>query len=142
MDLAACGVISGDTFVWAEGMPEWKRAGEIEDFRLKVPAPAPPPAPFPPRPVSPVYHQPMHRDFAYLVPAKPKSPLSRTAAGVLNIFVPGVGRMYLGHVTIGIVQLVATVCSFGVLYVWPFVDGILMLTGSVTEDGMGRQLDS
>lgn len=42
-DLAACGVISGETFVWCEGMSDWKRVGEVDVFRLKVPAAIPPP---------------------------------------------------------------------------------------------------
>ncbi len=138
MDLAACGVISSDTFVWCQGMPDWKRAGEVGEFRLKLPAATPPPFAQAP----PAYPQMYPRDFAHLIPSKPKSPHSRVAGGVLNIVLPGVGRMYLGFTGIGVLQLVATICSGGILYFWPLIDGILMLAGSLREDALGRQLES
>lgn len=142
MDLAACGVISSETFVWCEGMPDWKRAGEVEAFRLKVPVATPPPFSQPP-PVAQDLHLPVApQHFAQLIPAKPRSPHSRIAGGVLNILLPGVGRMYLGYTTTGVIQLVATICSGFLLYPWPLIDGILMLAGSVSEDAMGRQLES
>jgi len=141
MDLAACGVISSDTFVWCQGMTDWKRAGDVSEFRLKVPAATPPPFSQAP-PISPGYSQMYPRDFAHLIPSKPKSPHSRVAAGVLNIVLPGVGRMYLGFTGTGVIQLVATICSGGLLYFWPLIDGILMLAGSVREDSLGRQLES
>ena len=141
LDLASCGVISADTYVWSEGMSEWLRAAEVDAFRSKVPMPPPPPAPVP-RAVTPSPYSMAPRDFAYLIPDKPRSPHSRIAAGVLNIFLPGVGRMYLGFVGLGILQLVVSIASCGILTVWPFVDGILMLVGAVPEDGLGRRLES
>jgi TM2 domain-containing membrane protein YozV len=141
MDLAACGVIGSDTFVWCQGMTDWKRAGEVSEFRLKVPAATPPPFAQAP-PSSPNYPQMYPREFAQLIPSKPKSPHSRVASGVLNILLPGVGRMYLGFTGVGVLQLVTTICSGGLLYIWPLIDGILMLAGSVREDALGRQLES
>ena len=120
-------------------MAEWKRAGDVETFHSKVPKVQPPPLPYSGPPAAP-YMAP--REYAYLIPDRPKSPLSRVAGGVLNLFLPGVGRMYLGYVGIGILQLVATIASCGILSFWPFIDGILILVGSVREDGMGRALES
>jgi hypothetical protein len=140
LDLASCGVISSETFVWSEGMEDWKRASDVEAFKAKVPSPPPPPAPFP-RPVSGTPYSMQPRDFAYLIPDKPRSPLSRTAAGVLNLFVPGVGRMYLGYIGIGTLQLVVAFATCFVGHIWSFIDGILMLSGAVNEDGIGRTLD-
>lgn len=72
----------------------------------------------------------------------PFSDKSRVAAGLLSIFVGsfGVGRFYTGHVGLGVAQLAITVLTCGVLgWVWPVVDGIMMLTGKVT-DAQGRPL--
>ncbi|MEO7453726.1 MAG: GYF domain-containing protein [Fimbriimonadales bacterium] len=140
LDLASCGVISRETFVWCEGMTDWQRAAEVDLFKPKMPTPPPPPTPFGP-PVTGPYHL-AGRESAYLIPDKPRSPLSRVAGGVLNILLPGVGRMYLGFPVAGILQLVVTMASCGFGYVWPFIDGILMLTGTVSEDGLGRRLES
>jgi hypothetical protein len=140
LDLASCGVIGHETFVWSEGMADWKRAAEVDFFRSKMSTPPPPPVPYGP-PVSGPY-QLADRQAAYLIPDKPRSPLSRVAAGILNIVLPGVGRMYLGFPVIGILQLVFSVVTCGVGAVWPLIDGILMLAGSVNEDGLGRRLES
>lgn len=68
------------------------------------------------------------------------SPSSRVLAGVLQILLPGVGRMYLGYTAIGVLQLVLTICTIGILWIWPIVDGILILAGAVKHDGYGRVL--
>jgi hypothetical protein len=65
---------------------------------------------------------------------------SRTAAGILNIVLPGVGRMYMGHVALGVLQFMLACCTGGILYVWSLIDGIRILTGGVNLDGYGRQL--
>ncbi len=64
---------------------------------------------------------------------------SRLAAGILNIFIPGIGRIYLGYVGIGIAQLLLSFL-FGVGYIWSFIDGILILVGKVTRDKNGNSL--
>ena len=66
---------------------------------------------------------------------------SRIAAGLLNIFLPGIGRLYLGYTGIGIGQLVLS-CLFGAGYIWSFIDGIFILTGSVDRDADGFPLKS
>ena len=140
LDLASCGVISGDTFVWCEGMVDWRRASDVEAFSAKVPKATPPPLPYSGPTGSP--YQMASREYAYLIPDKPRSPLSRVAGGVLNIVLPGVGRIYLGFVAVGILQIIASLASCGILAVWPVIDGIMMLAGVVKEDGMGRALES
>lgn len=76
---------------------------------------------------------------------RPYSDKQRVVGGLLQVFLGcfGVGRFYTGHNAIGLAQLLVTVLSLGVAapitVVWGLVDGILMLTGSVT-DSLGRPL--
>ena len=72
----------------------------------------------------------------------PLSDKSRVVAGLLSIFLGsfGVGRFYTGHVGFGVGQLAVTFLTCGTLgWVWPVIDGVLMLTGKVT-DAQGRPL--
>lgn len=64
---------------------------------------------------------------------------SKLAAGLLQIFLGGfgVGRFYLGYTGIGIAQLLLTFFTFGIGSIWGLIDGILILTGSVSEDADG-----
>jgi len=59
-------------------------------------------------------------------------PKSRLAAGLLGIFLGGLGihRFYLGYTTLGIVQLLVTIFTFGVGAIWGFVEGIMILAGA------------
>ena len=59
-------------------------------------------------------------------------PKSRLAAGLLGIFLGGMGihRFYLGYVTLGVVQLLVTVFTFGFGAIWGFVEGIMILAGA------------
>ncbi|WP_235871286.1 TM2 domain-containing protein [Rhodococcus spongiicola] len=92
------------------------------------------------------------------VTGEPFSDKSKTTAGLLQILlgfisVPGVGRLYIGSIGIGLTQLlvfwlglITTIVLVGfvifpVIWIWAFVDGILMLTGSV-RDPQGRPLRS
>ena len=63
---------------------------------------------------------------------------SRLAGGLLNIFLPGIGRIYLGYVGIGVAQLL--LAFIGVGAIWSFIDGIIILVGSVLVDGKGNPL--
>ena len=75
---------------------------------------------------------------------------SKLAAGLLGVFVGGLGihRFYLGYTGIGLAQLLVTIilgvltCGFGTLagHIWGFVEGILILTGSINKDADGRPL--
>jgi hypothetical protein len=67
-----------------------------------------------------------------------KSDKNKIVGGILNIILPGVGRMYLGYPVIGVLQFVTMFCGVGVF--WALVDGFLILTGNVKEDGYGREL--
>ncbi len=65
---------------------------------------------------------------------------SRVIAGILNLFLPGIGRMYLGYSALGVIQLVVTILTCGVASIWSVIDGVLILTGAVKIDGYGRIL--
>jgi TM2 domain-containing membrane protein YozV len=68
----------------------------------------------------------------------PFSDKDKTTAGLLQLFLPGVGRMYIGHIGLGIAQIIVSVFTcIGAL--WPFIDGIMILTGNV-RDAQGRPL--
>ncbi|MFD4293901.1 TM2 domain-containing protein [Rhodococcus sp. NPDC058505] len=90
------------------------------------------------------------------VTGEPLSDKSKVAAGLLQILlgmvgVCGVGRLYTGSTNIGLAQLLLFWVGFPAMFllvgflivpavwIWAFVDGILMLTGAV-RDGQGRKL--
>lgn len=68
---------------------------------------------------------------------------SRFTAAVLQLFCGcfGLGRFYLGYKTYGVLQIVTTLmtCGAGGL-AWGFVDGIMILNGTVFCDGNGNLL--
>ncbi len=68
----------------------------------------------------------------------PFSDKSKVVAGLLNIFLFGAGRLYTGHIGLGIAQILTTVFC-GVGYIWALIDGIMMLMGKV-PDAQGRPL--
>ncbi|MCL2281638.1 MAG: TM2 domain-containing protein [Dehalococcoidia bacterium] len=67
---------------------------------------------------------------------------SKLVAGLLQIFLGwlGIGRFYLGYNGIAIAQLLVSIFTFGIGAIWPLIDGILILTGSVATDGKGVPL--
>lgn len=69
-------------------------------------------------------------------------PKSKLAAGLLQIFLGslGIGRFYLGYTGIAVAQLVVSICTCGVGAIWPFIDGILILTGTPNVDANGIPL--
>jgi hypothetical protein len=72
---------------------------------------------------------------------QPQSDKSKMVAGLLQIFLGGlgIGRFYLGYTTLGIVQIVVTALTCGIGALWPLVDGIMILMGKV-PDAQGRAL--
>lgn len=72
------------------------------------------------------------------VTGMPYSDKSKMVAGLLNIFLFGVGRLYTGHIGLGVAQILTTLFC-GVGYFWALIDGIMMLTGKV-PDAQGRPL--
>jgi TM2 domain-containing membrane protein YozV len=63
-------------------------------------------------------------------------PKSKLAAGLLGIFLGGLGihRFYLGYTTIGVIQIVLTVLlgifTFGLVGLWGLIEGIMILAGA------------
>ncbi|GAA2218115.1 TM2 domain-containing protein [Micromonospora olivasterospora] len=66
---------------------------------------------------------------------------SKVVAGVLGILLGslGVGRFYMGHTKIGVLQLVVTFVTCGIGGLWGTIDGILILVNGGV-DGQGRPL--
>jgi len=67
---------------------------------------------------------------------------SKVVAGLLGIFLGSIGihRFYLGYTTIGIIQIVVTVLTFGIGGLWGFIEGILIFAGTINKDAQGRPL--
>lgn len=79
---------------------------------------------------------------------------SKIAAGLLGIFLGslGVHNFYLGYTSKAVLQLVLSIVGyitscFGIgvfivagISIWGLVEGIMILTGSINTDGMGRRL--
>lgn len=66
---------------------------------------------------------------------------SKLAAGLLGIFLGGlgVGQFYRGNVGLGITQLVVSLVTCGVGWIWGFIEGIVVLA---CKPGTGCSLDS
>ncbi|WP_323791722.1 hypothetical protein [Nocardioides sp.] len=124
--------------------PSWQPYG--------APTPPPPPygiqqpygAPVPPYGVDPY--------------GGPVSDKNKTTAGLLQLLLPlvgvcGVGRLYAGYTTVGLVQLIGFFVSFCLsaafiglpflvgIWIWSIVDGILMLANPY-RDSQGRLMRS
>jgi len=145
------GVISRETYIWSTGMTEWLPAERVTELRsvfaTSQPYATPPPPPAMPRiphsqnsPIRPPMADPHFGGSAYQN-AYPglRSDRNRTLAGILQLILPGVGRIYLGYAAFGVLQLIFTLCG-GLGYLWSIIDGIIILTGGVKLDGYGRQL--
>ena len=71
---------------------------------------------------------------------------SKIAAGILGILLGalGVHNFYLGYTGKAIAQLLISVLSLGFLSpisgIWGLIEGILILTGSIDQDGKGNPL--
>ncbi|MDX2066088.1 MAG: GYF domain-containing protein [Fimbriimonadaceae bacterium] len=171
-ELVSVGVITPETYVWKDGLPNWVRASDAPELvalmrvsqRESTPPPPPPswnapsppvaqPAPSAPafngnayaapNPTAPAYgvqgYDPSGMPYQYgSAYGTPVSDRSRVLAGVLQMLIPGVGRMYLGYAAIGVLQLLLAMCVVG--YIWSFIDGVMMLIGTVKMDGYGRKL--
>lgn len=157
-ELVRDGVIDRQTFVWHTGRPQWSSAETYFELRVEfekqMPS-IPPPVPFMPPTATPpmqapnpmvapmmgqsVAPAPISPYYGTGLSTMPESDRSRVIAGVLQLIVPGVGRMYLGYYAIGFVQLLSVpVCAVG--WFWSIIDGIAMLLGNPKFDGFGRRL--
>lgn len=71
---------------------------------------------------------------------------SKIAAGLLGIFLGflGVHNFYLGYNEKAVAQLLLTILTCGLLSfisgIWGLIEGILILTGGITEDAYGEKL--
>lgn len=52
----------------------------------------------------------------------------------------GAHRWYLGYNKIAIYQIIVSIVTIGVGFLWPFVDGFLLMTGHIYLDKQGRPL--
>jgi len=150
-ELIEGGVIVRDTYVWRNGMTDWITADRMPDltasFSRANPYTAPPPPPDPRTrqaepPTIPGYgydRAPAPASNNYPAFANVRSDKSRTAGGVLQLIIPGIGRMYLGYTAIGVLQLILSPCGVG--WLWSLIDGVIILAGGVKMDGYGRQLN-
>jgi TM2 domain-containing membrane protein YozV len=156
-ELAGDGVVMHDTYVWRQGMSDWtvaSRVPELKDETAGPEAPIYPPAPptrtqappMPPATPTPFSRAPAATSLAstsnwqYIQAHAPKSDKSRILGGILNLFLPGIGRLYMGYAALGAIQLILFFCM-GIGLVWSFFDGIYMLVGGVKFDGYGRRLE-
>lgn len=67
---------------------------------------------------------------------------SKLVAGLLQIFLGsfGVGRFYLGYTGMAVAQILVTWLTCGLGAIWPLIDGIMIITGSVKTDAKGVPL--
>ncbi len=67
---------------------------------------------------------------------------SKMTAGLLGIFIGsfGVHNFYLGFTNRAILQIVLTVVTCGAAGLWGFIEGIMILTGSINKDANGVPL--
>lgn len=73
-------------------------------------------------------------------------PKSKIAAGLLGIFLGGLGvhNFYLGYTGKALAQLLISLLSCGFLAfassIWGLIEGIMILTGSIDTDAQGNKL--
>jgi TM2 domain-containing membrane protein YozV len=127
----------------------------MSDPQQPYSAPLPPPAGYGAPPSAP--HSAPYSPYLQPAPAPYGwSDKSKTAAGLLQLLlslvgVPGVGRLYAGHLGIGLGQLLGMFVGYVLLiflvgfiivpamWIWGVVDGLVMLVGD-PKDGQGRPL--
>ncbi len=56
---------------------------------------------------------------------------------MLQIVIPGTGRMYAGYWALGVIQLLVALATVWIGAVWSLIDGILILTGQIRNDADG-----
>ena len=67
---------------------------------------------------------------------------SKIAAGLLGLFLGGWGvhNFYLGFTTKAVIQLILTIFTCGIASLWGFIEGIMILAGSIKVDANGVPL--
>ena len=99
--------------------------------------PPPPPPMYGPQGPPPYGVDPSAPWGRHPITGEPYSDKSKIVAGLLELFLGGVGagRWYLGNTGMALAQLF-TCCGLGI---WAIIDAIMMLTGNV-RDQYGRPL--
>ena len=116
--LISGGVISIDTLVWTEGMPSWVA---LQQTSLAAGMPVPPPSP---------------RSFQ---PAEATSANAkdRVAYVLLAVLLGcGIHNLYAGYTTKGIIQLLVSILSCGILWLFMWIWAIIEAC-TVTKDANG-----
>ena len=74
--------------------------------------------------------------------AKTVGQRSKLIAGLLGIFVGGFGihNFYLGKTGLAVTQIIVTMVTCGLGYIWGFIEGILILCDKICYDGDGNPL--
>ncbi len=83
------------------------------------------------------YQQPQMNQYAQYPNQK-----SKLVAGLLGIFVGSLGihNFYLGNTGRGIAQIIVSFVTCGIGSIWGFIEGIMILTGSINVDANGVPL--
>lgn len=114
--LISGGVISIDTLVWTEGMPSWVA---LQQTSLAAGMPVPPPSP------------------AAFQPAANANAKDRVAYVLLAVLLGcGIHNLYAGYTTKGIIQLLVSILSCGILWLFMWIWAIIEAC-TVTKDANG-----
>lgn len=67
---------------------------------------------------------------------------SKIVAGLLGIFLGGWGihNFYLGNTNKAVIQIIVSIVTCGIGGLWGFIEGIMILTGSINTDANGVPL--
>lgn len=73
---------------------------------------------------------------------QPQQGKSKIAAGLLGVFLGGFGihNFYLGYTSKGVAQILVTIVTCGIGSLWGFIEGIMILAGSINTDADGNPL--
>jgi TM2 domain-containing membrane protein YozV len=121
--LIADRTISIDTLVWTNGMANWT---PLQQTQLAAGLPVPPPMPGNP-PASPYHAAPTHHPDAK----------DRVAYVLLAVLLGiGIHNFYAGYTTRGIIQLLVSILSCGILWFFMWIWAIIEAC-TVTQDANG-----
>lgn len=83
------------------------------------------------------YQQPQMNQFQQYPNQK-----SKLVAGLLGLFLGSLGihNFYLGNSGRGVAQIIVTIVTCGIGSIWGFIEGIMILAGSINVDANGVPL--
>ena len=70
---------------------------------------------------------------------EPKKKMTAALLGIL-LGAWGIHNFYLGFTKKAIIQIIVSVCTWGIGGIWGFIEGIMILTGSINTDANGNPL--